>query len=278
MKKITTLLLSMLLLGSMSMTALARETNITTTVPDSHRIEVKADGAEVFCDGQSGSRFTAERLSEPRLLIRAVSGRQITQVLLNGEDITGQIRGGYYTLEPVYEDKTLTVVTKEEPKAQGKIYTVQGVVRRDGKSLEGITVELRSKLKTAITDSSGRFTFRDVECGKHSVTAIENGRIVGYMEFVLAEGDSMNFALANGIYTVTVNNSEIGIDLMLELSEDGVLRIVNAAGIAGSQKPDSPTSPKTGDIKSLLCQSVWILIAIVIMSGYYIRKKQKNSA
>ena len=97
MRKTTALLLSLLVLCSMSITVFAEDTTITTTVPDSHTLTVTADGANVFCNGQSGNQFTVERLSEPTLLIRAVSGKEIIQVCLNGEDITGQIKGASYT-------------------------------------------------------------------------------------------------------------------------------------------------------------------------------------
>ena len=83
MRKIVALLLSAMLLFSMSVTAFADDATITATVPDSHTITVSTDGADVFCSGQSGSRFTVDRLSEPELLIRAFSGKEITRILLN---------------------------------------------------------------------------------------------------------------------------------------------------------------------------------------------------
>ncbi len=92
MKKIMTVLLLFFFLCSTHVTAFASDITITANVPGSHTITVDADGAEVFCDGAAGSSFTVERLSEPKLLIRAESGREITEVLLNEENITKQIR------------------------------------------------------------------------------------------------------------------------------------------------------------------------------------------
>lgn len=259
MRKITALLLSLLLLCSMSITVFAEDTTITTTVPDSHTLTVTADGADVFCNSQSGSQFTVDRLSEPTLLIRAVSGKEITQIRLNDEDITDQVKGGFYTLKPIYEDKTLTVVTKDAPEAQGKTYTVQGTVKRDGQPVEGVTIELRSTLKTSVTDSSGKFSFRNVECGKHSLTAIENGVIVGYVEFILTEGSAANLALSDGIYTVTANQSEIGINLTLNLTENGASVIEGVSGISAT--PISPNSPQTGN-----SGNVWLWGALMLIS------------
>ncbi len=238
-------LLSFFFLCSTHVTAFAGDITITASVPGSHTITVDADGAEVFCDGAAGSSFTVERLSEPKLLIRAESGREITEVLLNGENITKQIRGGYYALEPVYEDQTLTVMTAGAPAAQGKTYTVQGTVMRNGQPVSGITMELRSTLKTSVTDADGRFSFADVECGKHSLTALENGAIVGYVEFILLEGNQVDLSLKDGVYTVNTNQNAIGIDLVLTLESDNTMRMTEAKEVSGEPKTE-PASNGNG--------------------------------
>lgn len=247
MKKIITLFLSLLLLCSMSMTAFANEATIETIVPDSHTITVTADGADVFCNGESGNLFTVERLSEPTLLIRAASGKEITKIQLNGENITAKVEGGYYTLEPIYEDKTLTVETKDAPTAQGETYTLQGTVIRNGQPVKDITMELRSTLKTDVTDKDGKFSFSNVECGKHSLTAIENGKIVGYVEFVLTEGSEVNMSLSDGVYTLTVNKNDIGINLTLNLSDDDTMNIASVTGIKTDEKPGGGNQIDTSD-------------------------------
>ena len=274
MRKITALLLSLLLLCSVSMTAFAQEptsTTITATVPDSHTITVSADGADVFCNGQSGSRFTVDRLSEPELLIRAVSGKEITQILLNGEDIADQVKGGLCTLKPVYENMTLTVVTRDAPEPQGKTYTVQGTVKRNGQPVEGITIELRSTLKTDVTDKDGNFSFSDVACGKHSLTAIENGKIVGYVEFVMTEGNAVNFSLSDGIYTVTANQNEIGINLTLNLTENATAVIEAVSGVPAAH------GPNTGDNGNVWLWGALILISFagIIVTVSFMRSKRR---
>ena len=101
MKRLTALLLCFLLLCTCSVTAFAAEpeteetnTVISVTVPDSHKITVTADSARVFYEGVSGEEFMVERLSEPRLLIRAESGKVIKSVMINGDDVTAERRGG----------------------------------------------------------------------------------------------------------------------------------------------------------------------------------------
>lgn len=245
MKRITILLLSLLLLFSMSITAFAGETTISTAVPDSHTIVVNADGAEVLLDGVPGTLFTVERLSCPTLLIRSESGKDITRILLNGEDITNQVKGGYYTMEPIYEDKTLTVMTKAAGTVQGKTYTVQGTVSRNGQPVQNITLELRSTLKTDVTDKDGKFSFDNVECGSHSLTAVENGKTVGYVEFVLTESDNVNLSVSNDTYTVAADRDEIGINLMLNLGDGGTMSIENVTAVQDDQNSNNENQEST---------------------------------
>ena len=118
MKRLTALLLCFLLLCTCSVTAFAAEseaeetnTVISVTVPDSHKITVKAENAKVFYEGVSGDSFTVERLSTPRLLIRAESGKVIKTVMLNGVDVTADLHSGYLDLAPIYEDKAITITS-----------------------------------------------------------------------------------------------------------------------------------------------------------------------
>ena len=91
---------------------------ITTTVPSTHTITVtQADGAAVICNGQPGTTFTVERLSQPQLLFSPDSGRALSRVTVNGADVTAHLQGGYYTLPAVYEDLTLQVETAAAPQA-----------------------------------------------------------------------------------------------------------------------------------------------------------------
>ena len=237
------------------------------------------------------------------LLIRAESGREITEILLNGENITKQIRGGYYTLEPVYEDQTLTVMTAGAPAAQRKTYTVQGTVMRNGQPVSGITMELRSTLKTNVTDADGRFSFADVECGKHSLTALENGVIVGYVEFILLEGNQVDLSLTDGVYTVNTDQNEIGIDLSLTLESDDTMRMTEAKEVSSEPKTESASggngsnpgsvgsqtgggkngssantkSPKTGDAADPMRWFAVLLISgVVLLQAVFVLSRKKK--
>ena len=86
---------------------------ITTTVPNDHTINVTAMGnAEIRINGDKGSTFSVERLSEPTLEIKIPDGEELVKAVLNGEDITDKLANGKYTLPPVYENIKLEVETK----------------------------------------------------------------------------------------------------------------------------------------------------------------------
>ena len=118
MKRIAAALLCLCLIAAFPLTALAQNTSggdahISAKVPDSHKITAAADGVEVFVNGTAGKEFTVERLSAPTVTFKPKSGKRISKVMLNGEDITDKITDGSYTLEPVYQDLVITVNTED---------------------------------------------------------------------------------------------------------------------------------------------------------------------
>ena len=265
MKRLTALLLCFLLLCTCSVTAFAAEpeaeetnTVISVTVPDSHKITVTADSARVFYEGVSGEEFIVERLSEPRLLIRAESGKVIKSVMLNDVDVTAELHGGYLDLAPVYEDKVITVTAEDEPVARDEIYTVKGKVTLNGKPLSEVDLELRSTLKTTKTDKDGNFVFTDVEPGEHSLTALSDGKVIGYLSFELKKDNKADVALLeDGTYTVSVAENSAGVELHLVLNEEaGTL----APTEVGTIEKADPNSPQTGDNTNL---SWWWLLAVL---------------
>ena len=278
MKKLTALLLCFLLLCTCSVTAFAAEpeaeetnTVISVTVPDSHKITVTAENAKVFYEGVNGEEFIVERLSEPRLLIRAESGKVIKSVMLNDVDVTAFLHGGYLDLAPVYEDKVITVTTEDEPVAPKETYTVKGKVMLNGRPISGVDLELRSTLKTAKTDKNGNFVFADVEPGKHSLTALSDGKVIGYLSFELKKDNKADVALLeDGTYTVSVAENGAGVELHLVLNEEaGTLAPTEAVTVP------MPSTPQTGDNTNL---TWWWLLAVlsatcIVVSETYRRKK-----
>ena len=297
MKKLAGLLCALALLCGFCLPVWADDTQsatITATVPATHTLTVQGEGVQVFCNGQGGTSFAVERLSQPQLLLRAESGKTITQVLLNGQDITAAVQGGRYTPEPVYQELSLVVITRDAAATAGDTYTLTGRVTRSGTPVQGITLELRSTLKTTVTDADGRFTFTDVPCGKHSLTALENGSLAGYLEFILFEDANTYFSLNNGVYNVAVNKSEAGVDLTLHLTDTDAMQLTAVSGIpAPTPAPNTtaaapaPTAapqpvlqrliPQTGDntplaLLILLCAAS--AVAFILLCVNKRKKKQ----
>ena len=275
MKKLTALLLCFLLLCICTVPAFAatvlgpeekeEDVGVSTTVPETHKIAITAEGAKVFFEGIGGEEFTVNRQSEPRLLIRAESGKVIKSVVLNGEDVTADLHGGYLDLAPIYEDKVITVTTEDEPAASQNTYTVSGKVTLNGQPLANVDLELRSTLKTAKTDENGCFTFEDVEPGKHSLTALSESLIIGYLSFDLKEDAESDVSLAeDGTYTVSIDQSGAGVELNLVLNEQaGTIVPTEAKKIAHN------------------LWWLWLLLAllaicIVVVSIVFYRKKKKK--
>lgn len=196
------------------------------------------------------------------------------------------------------------VLGERGTKPVAKTYAVQGTVKRNGQPVAGITIELHSTPKTDVTDSNGRFSFHDVECGRHSLTAIENGNIVGYVEFVLTEGSTANLSLSNGIYIVTANKNEIGINLTLNLADNGTMSMASVTGIQAGENPDggnsgepageaafgiqaggnpnggnkdNTNSPQTSDDTNLLLWLVWMLIAFAGFVAIFVYSRKKRT-
>ena len=57
--------------------------------------------------------YAVERFSSPQFQIQPKKGWKITAVLVNGEDVTDQLKDGMLTLPEVYEDQLLVVETEE---------------------------------------------------------------------------------------------------------------------------------------------------------------------
>ena len=283
MKRLTALLLCFLLLCTCSVTAFAAEpeeettdTVISVSVPNTHKITVTAQGAKVFYEGVSGEEFAVERLSKPRLLIRAESGLVIKSVMLNGTEVTDLMNGGYLTLDPVYRDQAIAVTTENEPVSPKDTYTVKGKVTLNGQPLAEVDLELRSTLKTTKTDKEGNFVFTDVEPGEHSLTALDDGKVIGYLSFELKKDNKADVALLeDGTYTVSIDQNGAGVELHLVLNEEaGTL----APTEIGTIEKADPNSPQTGDNTNLSWW--WFLLILsatcIVVLETYRRKKQVN--
>ena len=130
MKKAASILLGICLCLSIPVAAEAAQTGtssvtqqstINTTVPDTHMVTIRSEHAQVIYQHEEGDddetqetvTYAVERFSSPQFLIQARKGWKITAVLVNGEDVTDQLKDGMLTLPEVYEDQLLVVETEE---------------------------------------------------------------------------------------------------------------------------------------------------------------------
>ena len=128
MKKLAAFLLSLSMLSASAVMAFADdeaadvpaniapgEAVINTVVPNSHKLTITVIGnGEVTCNGEPGTEFEVERLSEPVIEIKAKEGEKLVKAEINGEDITDKLVDGKLTLEPMHEDKVLEVRLETE--------------------------------------------------------------------------------------------------------------------------------------------------------------------
>lgn len=63
--------------------------------------------------------YSVLRFSEPEFQIRAEDGWKISRVLLNGTDVTSQMKDGILKLGAVREDQVITIETTEIKTGQG---------------------------------------------------------------------------------------------------------------------------------------------------------------
>lgn len=251
-KYVVLLVIALLLFPStIQATMIVNDTNttISTQVPTTHEIELQTDGnGTVFYDGIATTHMVVERLSMPKVLIRGESGYSIKEVMLNNQDVTHRVVGGYFTFEEVHDDAVLKVRFQKETDREARFIFV-GTVYRNGSPLANRQVELRSKLKTFQTTNQGRFSFSDVEDGFHSFTVVEDGTIIGYTEFTLIRDDAIaTIELSKnpqGAYEIRVHKQYAILNLEFHILEDGTIEIKNA--IATNDKDAIAKFPPTGE-------------------------------
>ena len=166
----------------------------------------------------------------------------------------------------------ITITTEDEPAAPKETYTVKGKVTLNGQPLSEVDLELRSTLKTTKTDKEGNFVFTDVEPGEHSLTAVDDGKVIGYLSFELKKDNKADVSLLeDGTYTVSIDQNGAGVELHLVLNEEiGTLAPTEAVTV------QKPSTPQTGDNSNL---SWWWLLAVlnatcIVVLETYRRKKK----
>ena len=119
MKKLTVILLAVLLLCVPCMTAFAaapeqKGATISTTVPATCDITFISDGGRIE-EGGNDLHGTEDfdRRSVHTFHIIPHEGKVIDKVLYGGEDVTAQVKDGYFTTPPLVADMVLEVIYKD---------------------------------------------------------------------------------------------------------------------------------------------------------------------
>ena len=97
--------------------SVTQQSTINTTVPDTHMVTIRSEHAQVSYQHEEGDdeetqetvTYAVERFSSPQFQIQPKKGWKITAVLVNGEDVTDQLKDGMLTLPEVYEDQQIVV-------------------------------------------------------------------------------------------------------------------------------------------------------------------------
>lgn len=119
MKKLTVMLLAVLLLCVPCMTAFAaapeqKGATISTTVPAKCNITFISDGGRIEEGGnEMHGTESFDRRSVHTFHIIPDEGKEIDKVLYGGEDVTAQIKDSYFTTPPLIADMTFEVIYKD---------------------------------------------------------------------------------------------------------------------------------------------------------------------
>ncbi len=265
-----TVLVSLLALNLTYVPALAQETEICTVVPEKHTVTVILEKGGVVID-TSGvihtESFTATVAHNGglSLILRPDSGCVLDSAKLDGQDVA--VSGGRMEIEQIRQDEELTIVWKEiQALPAQKTYTVVGTVTENGRPATGVTLELRSKLQTFIIGADGKFRFDKVESGEHNLTALRDGKAVGYLQFDLNEGgtDVTLSKLAEGSFEVRLDEAVTTLKLNIILRGDGIMELTDAGTVSEEQAKDE-YPPATGDDAMIICWLTAMLASGVLV-------------
>ena len=121
MKKLTIMLLALLLLWVSCLTVFAEAPQqkgaaISTTVPAYCEVTFLSSGGRIEVNGRAvHERESFDRRTEQTLHILSDEGKEIEQVLFGGEDVTSQVRDGYFTTPPLVTDTVIEVLYRDAP-------------------------------------------------------------------------------------------------------------------------------------------------------------------
>ena len=160
------------------------------TVPDTHMVTIRSEHAQVRYQHEEGDdeetqetvTYAVERFSSPQFQIQPKKGWKITAVLVNGEDVTDQLKDGMLTLPEVYEDQQIVVETEDDKKDDKKDDSTGGGEQEDKKPADTKPTDKKpiDTKNNGTSGSSNSGTKTDVSTGnsqgtKADLTGTTNG-------------------------------------------------------------------------------------------------------
>ena len=165
--------------------SVTQQSTINTTVPDTHMVTIRSEHAQVSYqheesddeETQETVTYAVERFSSPQFQIQPKKGWKITAVLVNGEDVTDQLKDGMLTLPEVYEDQQIVVETEDDKKDDKKDDSTGGGEQEDKKPADTKPIDTKNN---GTSGSSNSGTKTDVSTGnsqgtKADLTGTMNG-------------------------------------------------------------------------------------------------------
>ena len=284
MKKISSILLSFVLVGCFGLSVLAngqQSAVITATVPSDHTVTVyNNDNGDVLIVGKSvipnNTILTIARGVEQEYIFRPKSGYQIESVTYNGQDITAEIEGGRWLAPKLTQDSILTAAYGNYTPQSGNhtSFTIVGQITLNGKPLAKTTLNLTCESGTfsVVTDENGKYRLNNITAGFHSLTVTSAGIPVGYVEFNVSEANIGNVKVDesdNGSYEITVNGSMKYFEFNFSVQNSGNISL-SAQSISIDKLTDFPN---TGD--QSMTMLIFLILTALILAIFVVSLKRK---
>ena len=110
MKKYLAVFIMILICLHLPMQIRASQSEIGTTVPETHTVSIEAEHASAqYMEGDKGisDAYPVPRFSKPEFKITAKDGYEIKRVLLNDNDVTKNVEKGILKLSEVCENQVI---------------------------------------------------------------------------------------------------------------------------------------------------------------------------
>lgn len=177
----------------------------------------------------------------------------------------------FFTMALVAISASLCVFAADSPSGEVKPdqFNIVGTITKDGSAYSSVNVKL-DDADNVTTDSKGSFRIENIKSGDHVIAITKDSKEIGTINFTIAKGNNTKFdKLDDGSYNISVaaNISTLAIDFAIDNNGNVTITKVSAAG------NDSPQSPGTGDVFSVVCMTLLLISCGGVLTAAYYRKR-----